>query len=89
MEEALACFEAARRDAAPVGRETPAAWRPERRVERAEAAFDRAMAGAGGVAGAARADADATKRVAEIDALQRSARVAERLAALRAGQAAA
>ena len=52
-----------------------------------EQAFDRAMAGAGGVS-FARADADTINRVAELDGLQKSATVAERLAALKAQQAA-
>jgi phage shock protein A len=38
--------------------------------------------------GFARADADTINRVAEIDGMQKSATVAERLAALKAGQAA-
>jgi phage shock protein A len=59
----------------------------ERRVDAAEQAFDRAMVGAGGM-GFARGDADAINRVAEIDGLQKSATVAERLAALKAQQAA-
>jgi phage shock protein A len=45
------------------------------------------MAGAGGV-GFTRADAETINRVAEIDGLQKSATVAERLAALKAQQAA-
>ena len=45
------------------------------------------MAGAGGVS-FTRADADTINRVAEIDGMQKSATVAERLAALKAQQAA-
>ena len=59
----------------------------EKKVDAAEQAFDRAMAGTGGV-GFARADADTINRVAEIDGMQKSATVAERLAALKAQQAA-
>src|SRR5436190_210443 len=59
----------------------------EKKVDAAELAFDRAMAGVGGV-GLARADADTINRVAEIDGMQKSATVAERLAALKAQQAA-
>ncbi|HEY0312400.1 MAG TPA: PspA/IM30 family protein [Allosphingosinicella sp.] len=88
MEEELAAFQSARRaaafdDAAP-GR--PEA-RVERRAEQAETAFRRAVAAAGGVAGEA-PTADTAARVAEIEALQKEAAVAERLAALRAGQTA-
>ena len=59
----------------------------EKRVDAAEQAFDRAMAGAGGV-GFARADAATINRVAELDAMQKSATIAQRLAALKAQQAA-
>ncbi|GAA0586337.1 hypothetical protein GCM10009416_25930 [Craurococcus roseus] len=84
MEEALAAFEAAQRDAS-LGGDGPARpdRRTERKVERAEAAFDRAMAGAGGVAGIARADAQTAAKVAEIATLQKSAAIAQRMAALR------
>lgn len=85
MDETLETFEKARRDAA-FG--SDGAVRPgrttERRVERAEAAFDRAMAGAGSAAGTMRADAQAAAKVAEIDVMQRGAVIAKRLAALRA-----
>lgn len=86
MEEALATFELARRDAAPAAedRTVGAARRSERRVERAEAAFGRAMMAAGGTATTMHADAEAAAKVAEIDAMQRSAVIAQRLASLRA-----
>lgn len=84
MEEALAAFEAAQRDAS-LGGDGPARpdRRTERKVERAEAAFDRAMAGAGGVAGIVRADVQTAAKVAEIATLQKSAAIAQRMAALR------
>lgn len=87
MEDALAAFEAARRDSS-VGGDGPARpdRRTERRVERAEEAFDRAMAGAGGVAGIGRADAQTAAKVAEIATLQKSAAIARRMAALRAAR---
>jgi phage shock protein A len=88
MEEALAAYAIAQRDAA-LGGDGPT--RPERaaekKVDAAEQAFDRAMQGAGGL-GLTRGDADTINRVAEIDGLQKSAAVAERLAALKAQQAA-
>lgn len=59
----------------------------ERKVERAEAAFDRAMDGAGGV-NFTRADADTINKVTELDAMQKGASVKERLAALKANKAA-
>ena len=59
----------------------------DKKVENAEAAFDRAMGGAGGV-NFSRTDADTINKVAEIDGLQKSSTVASRLAALKAGKAA-
>jgi phage shock protein A len=88
MEEALAAYLTARGEAA-LGGDGPA--RPDRTAEKkvvaAEKAFDRAMAGAGGV-GFTRADAETMNRVAEIDGLKKSALIAERLAALKAERAA-
>jgi len=88
MEDALSAYAIAQREAA-LGGDGPS--RPgrsaEKKVDAAEQAFDRAMSGAGGV-GFTRADADTINRVAEIDGLQKSAAVAERLAALKAGAAA-
>jgi phage shock protein A len=88
MEEALSAYLISRREAA-LGGDGPT--RPERsaekKVDAAEQAFDRAMSGAGGV-GFTRGDADTINRVAEIDGMQKSATVAERLAALKAQQAA-
>lgn len=59
----------------------------DKKVENAEAAFDRAMGGAGGV-NFSRTDADTINKVAELDGLQKSASVASRLAALKASKAA-
>ena len=83
MEEELAAFEVAKRDAA-LGGDGPTRQdrRIERRVERAVGAFDRAMTGAGG-AGTTRADAAAAAKVAEIDVIQKSSEIARRMAALR------
>jgi phage shock protein A len=88
MEDALAAYLVSHREAA-LGGDGPArpARSAEKKVDAAEQAFDRAMAGAGGV-GFARADADTINRVAEIDGMQKSATIAERLAALKAQQAA-
>lgn len=84
MEEELSAFEAAHREASQGG---GGAVRPnrrtERKVERTEEALDRAMTGAGGASRISRTDAQAAK-VAEIDAMQKSALVAQRMAALRA-----
>lgn len=83
MQEALATFEIARSDASMGGDgDFHAQRRHERTVENAEAAFDRAMSGAGGV-GFSRGDAEAINRVAELDALAKNATVSQRLAALK------
>ncbi|WP_201781271.1 PspA/IM30 family protein [Sphingomonas sp. Leaf357] len=83
MQEALAAFEIARADASMGGDGGfSQARHVEHKVEQAEAAFDRAMTGAGGV-GFARGDVGALNSVAEIDAMQKSATVAQRLAALK------
>ncbi len=88
MEEALAAFLIARQEAATGGDAgVEAARHIERQVDNAEAAFDRALTGAGGV-GFTRGDAQAINRVAEIDTLQKRATVAERLNALKASKAA-
>jgi phage shock protein A len=83
MEESLSAFVVSQREASMGG---DGAFHNERSVEkqvtRAEAAFDRAMTGAGGV-GFTRADADTINRVAEIDTMHKSSVIAERLAALK------
>jgi phage shock protein A len=88
MEEALQAYVISQREAASGG-DGPnrPARSAEKKLDAAEQAFDRAMAGAGGV-GFTRADGDTINRVAEIDSMQRSATIAERLAALKAQQAA-
>ena len=89
MEDALQAYLASRREAAQGGGgpSRGPGRSAEQKVDAAEQAFDRAMAGAGGV-GLARADTDTINRVAEIDGMQKSATIAERLAALKAQQAA-
>ncbi|HMT43469.1 MAG TPA: PspA/IM30 family protein [Chakrabartia sp.] len=83
MEEALAAYAIARTDATMGGDGGFSNARDvERKVENAEAAFDRAMTGAGGV-GFARGDAAAINQVAEIDTIVKKATVAQRLAALK------
>lgn len=83
MEEALAAFMIARQDASLGGDSGLENKREiETKIRNAEAAFDRAMTGAGGV-GFTRGDAKAINSVAEIETMQKSATVAERLAALK------
>jgi phage shock protein A len=88
MQDALSAYEISKREAA-LGGDGPS--QPERsaskKVDAAEAAFDRAMSSAGGI-GFTRSDAKTINGVAEIGAMQKSATVAERLAALKAQQAA-
>ena len=89
MSEALAAWEQSQRDAS-VGGDGPGQTERsvDRKVERAEQAFDRAMNGAGGV-NFTRADAETINRVAELDTMQKSASVSERLAALKSATKAA
>jgi phage shock protein A len=88
MEDALKAYLISQREAA-LGGDGPV--RPDRvaekKVDAAEQAFDRAMTGLGGL-GMARVDTATVHRVAEIDALQRNAAIAQRLAALKAHGAA-
>ncbi|WP_460450707.1 PspA/IM30 family protein [Alsobacter sp. SYSU BS001988] len=83
MEEALANFEVSKREASVNVDGTHAPLSPEKKVHMAEQAFERAMKGAGGVP-LGTTDVAAIKKVAEIDGLQRSAAIAERLSALKA-----
>lgn len=87
MEDALAAFESAQKEA-QLGGDGPVRpdRRTERRVERAEDAFDRAMTGAGGIAGIGRADMRTAAGIAEIATLQKSAVIAQRMTALRSGR---
>ncbi len=83
MEDALMAFTVAQKEASPVGSvRLKRARDVERRVERAGAAFDRALTGAGGGA-LTQSTAEGIDQVAEIDSLRKSATVAERLAALK------
>jgi phage shock protein A len=86
MYEELRAFEAAQRAAAS-DREAPGSpdARVQRRAERAEEAFERALAAAGGLGGSGRASPEAAAKVAELEALQKEAAIAERLATLQGG----
>jgi phage shock protein A len=85
MYEELRAFESTQR-AAAIDCEAPGSpdSRVRRRAERAEEAFERALAAAGGLSGG-RASPEAAAKVAELEALQKEAAIAERLAALQAG----
>lgn len=83
MEDALMAFTIAQKEAAPgASVRLKRALDVERRVERAGAAFDRALTGAGGAA-LTQSTAKDIDQIAEIDSLRKSATVAERLAALK------
>lgn len=88
MEDTLNAYVLSKREACQgddgASRRTKSA---EKKVDAAEQAFERAMSGVGGV-GFKRSDGDVVNRVAEIDTLQKSATIAERLAALKAAKAA-
>jgi phage shock protein A len=81
MEDALQAWLIAR---ATIGGDgaTPPARSAEKRLEAAEQSFGRAMAGEGGV-GFPRTDPDTINRLAKLDGMQKSAIIAERLAALK------
>jgi phage shock protein A len=82
MQKELAAFEATQRDGAATPRFVGDPV--ERKVSRAEALFERAMAASGGGDLGLVPAGDAAK-LAEVEALRREAAVAERLAALKAG----
>lgn len=86
MEAEFATFQAAQRNADAAAPGQSGAQRNARRADRAEEAFARGMAAAGGVNGEPAAVADITK-LAEVDAMRRADAIAERLAAMRAQQA--
>jgi phage shock protein A len=83
MEDALSSFVVSQREADTGGDgPTQPARNVDKQVKRSEQAFERAMAGAGGV-GFTRAAADTINRVAEIDGLQKSASITARMAKLK------
>ena len=86
MYDELRSFEAAQR-AGSSGDEAPGSpdSKLQRRAERAQEAFERAMEAAGGMSGG-RASPESAAKVAELEALQKEAAIAERLAALRGGE---
>ena len=89
MEKELAAFQAAQRDAASLSAAAAASpeQRSERKVARAEEAFERALNAAGIAVGLA--DPEEAAKLAEVDALQKEAAIAARLEALKAKAGAA
>ncbi|MBL8587574.1 MAG: hypothetical protein JNK46_03510, partial [Methylobacteriaceae bacterium] len=84
MEADLAAFESARRSAIFEECAPERDKGVEKRVAAAEGAFDRAMKAQDGAGGPTRADRDTAGKLAELDRLGRHAKIAERLAALKA-----
>lgn len=85
MEKELAAFEAAQGAASCGAGPRPGPIdRSESKVARAEEAFERVMSAAG--AGAGLMDAKDAAKLAEVEAMRKADRIAERLAALRAAQ---
>ncbi|MGB7286144.1 MAG: PspA/IM30 family protein [Salaquimonas sp.] len=84
MEEELKAYEAASVEAG-FGKDgdIQGARKKENRVERAEAAFDRAMSNTGARSGIGKVDLENHAKLGEIDSLQRSSTIAERMAKLR------
>lgn len=87
MEKEMEAFHSARGEAAGggAGACTSAADRAERTATRAETLFERAMA-ASGVRSPGLMEPKEAAKLAEVDALQREAAVADRLAAMKAAQ---
>jgi phage shock protein A len=89
MEDSLTAYEIAHKQAALGGTGPATAERHiDKKISCAEAAFDRAMTGAGGI-NFSRAEALTINKVAEIDGIYKTATIAERLVALKANNKAA
>lgn len=80
MEEELKAFEAARKDASLMSASgVSGASDVSGKIDRAEAAFNRAMEGASGMAGIKPADVEAIQSISAIEAMQKSSIIARRL----------
>lgn len=84
MEADLAAFLAAKRETTTGAAASVKGDAPDRRVERAQQAFDRGMNGAGGVTSAGAPDPDTAKKLAELETLARHQKINDRLASLKA-----
>jgi hypothetical protein len=91
MENDIAAFvsaaEAAVQAGGGVGPHASVATKAERRADQAQAAFDRAMQGPAGAPAATRVDRETASKLHELDRLNRSSKVAERLASLKSAPA--
>jgi len=88
MEEELQAFETARSElgiSAQTGDRTKAD--AGRKIDRAEAAFNRAVVGAGGAAGIGRIDVETASSLAELETLRRDEDISKRLKALQVKRA--
>ncbi len=84
MEEELSAFEAARAELGITGDDGSNGRREaSRKIDRAEAAFNRAMGGAGGSVGITKVDVETANSLAELETMQRDQEINDRLEALR------
>lgn len=84
MEEELSAFEAARAELGITDDNGSSSRRDAaRKIDRAEAAFNRAMGGAGGSVGIAKVDVATASSLAELDTMQKNQEIDDRLNALR------
>ncbi len=84
MEEELTAFETARAELGITSDDGSNGRREaSRKIDRAEAAFNRAMGGAGGSVGITKVDVETANSLAELDTMQRNQEIDDRLAALR------
>ena len=84
MEEELKAFESAQAEMgidSDTGSQT--SRKASRKIDRAESAFNRAMAGAGGAAGISSGDVKVASSLAELETMQRDQVISDRLAALK------
>lgn len=84
MEEELSAFESARAELGITDDNGSSSRREAaRKIDRAEAAFNRAMGGAGGSVGIAKVDVKTASSLAELDTMQKNQEIDDRLDALR------
>ncbi|HEX4892417.1 MAG TPA: PspA/IM30 family protein [Hyphomicrobiaceae bacterium] len=92
MEADIAAFVAARETAADIAGTTgghgSVGASAERRADRAQKAFDRAMNGSAGTPGMPKSDRETLAKLNELERMARSSKIADRLASLKATKAA-
>jgi phage shock protein A len=92
MEADIAAFVSARETAADIagstGGQAGVGASAERRADRAQKAFDRAMNGSAGTPGMPKSDRETLAKLSELDRMARSSKIADRLASLKASKVA-